>query len=172
MLCVVSSRSHFLDPLLCHRPSPLRLAVVNDSPIIASDAPSQLHVLGLYFKSQCQAPCRKAMLPTDGNAICVEGTKIDILEERHDAQLCCFVQRFQGRRMEATILFESPCDPPHQALEQHFFYKQILCCLIAGNLAERLSTGTESLGLCGYCPARPRHHVALQALQALRDLPP
>ena len=76
----------------------------------------------------------------DGDTLCVDGAKVGVFKEGDEVSLNGFLERTDGRGLEAEIGLEVLCDLTDQALEGKFADQELGRLLVATDLTE--SNGT------------------------------
>jgi len=86
---------------------------------LATEAAGELNVLGL-----------------DGNALCVNGAEVGVLEQRHEVSLDGLLKGADGGRLEAEVALEVLGNLTDETLEGELANEELGGLLVATNLAE------------------------------------
>ncbi|KAK7803281.1 hypothetical protein U0070_011462, partial [Myodes glareolus] len=87
------------------------------------------------------------VLGHDGDSFGVNGAQVGVLKQTHQVGLAGFLQRHDGRALEAQVGLEVLRDLAHQPLERQLADQQLGRLLVAPDLAQRHGAGPVAVGL-------------------------
>lgn len=87
------------------------------------------------------------VLGHDGDALCVDGAQVRVLEQADEVGLASLLQGHDGRTLKAQVGLEVLSDLADETLEGQLADQQLGALLVTTDLAERDCTGPVTMGL-------------------------